>query len=436
MRAISFSRFINWPRPLQFVISTYPVIGKRTFTVVCNNPQSTIHANVRNVRGRHDTSSSSEGRSLYSSEASNNWNNVPVVKAFAHVPNNSNYPIIAIYWDDSSKCNRFKKQPGRSITKAEIEVVCLALKQAVFQMNLPRVHIVTNSKFVWKHFGKISLWWSLDEFLQQKSMTFSSCSAEAQDLYRLLHMIDATIEYNSSTKETAKKFFENVVGKEGSRGVSDIIPEKKLASETFSSKTVLSKLQKSADKSLFVSETSSAADSKNYASKNLLGDSIPIVYTCGVLHIEGNEKKYVKAGYGVYWPHALELGTGKRYNFYPVTLVRCQLQAIIDALQQAVDQNYHSIVLRTDSVSFLVHHSRQWLKANGSYVRYHDQYVRIMDLCKDIKVRFQPASDRVALSQAEALAENGICLPTPSRRSQKKMYDNKTSSATDIKCSL
>lgn len=79
-------------------------------------------------------------------------------------------------------------------------------------------------------------------------------------------------------------------------------------------------------------------------SKNLLGDSVPIVYTCGVLHIEGNEKKYMKAGYGVYWPHAQELGTGRRYNFYPVTLVRCQLQAIIDALQQ-VTTKFKSVLL-------------------------------------------------------------------------------------------
>lgn len=65
-----------------------------------------------------------------------------------------------------------------------------------------------------------------------------------------------------------------------------------------------------------------------------MNDSVPVVYTCGVLHIEGSEKKYLKAGYGVYWPHELGLGAGRRYHFYPVTLVRCQLQAIIDALQQ------------------------------------------------------------------------------------------------------
>lgn len=71
------------------------------------------------------------------------------------------------------------------------------------------------------------------------------------------------------------------------------------------------------------------------ASKNLLsGRSVPIVYTCGVLYTEGIYKKYVKAGCGVYWPLAEELSSGRRYNFYPVTLIRCQLQAIIDALKQ------------------------------------------------------------------------------------------------------
>lgn len=57
-------------------------------------------------------------------------------------------------------------------------------------MELQRIHIVTNSKFVCKNFGKNSLWWSLDEFMRQKAMTFSLCTAEAEDLYRLLHMIE------------------------------------------------------------------------------------------------------------------------------------------------------------------------------------------------------------------------------------------------------
>ncbi|VDN35853.1 unnamed protein product [Gongylonema pulchrum] len=61
----------------------------------------------------------------------------------------------------------------------------------------------------------------------------------------------------------------------------------------------------------------------------------PTVYTCGVCQIvDDGETSFAKAGYGVYWPHAAELGTGRRYSFYPITLVRCQLQAIIEALQQ------------------------------------------------------------------------------------------------------
>ncbi|OZC12153.1 hypothetical protein X798_00674 [Onchocerca flexuosa] len=425
----------DWLKPLQFVISAHPAIGKRTFAVICIDHQSTLHTDIRHVCAH--LNAFSEARSLYSSETSDNWNDVPVVKVSVHNPDVSNNPIVAIYWDHSNKYNRFKEHPERSQTKAEIEAVSLALKQAVFQMNLPRVRIITNSKFVWKHFGKTSLWWSLDEFLLQNSTMFRFCSAEAGDLYRLLHMIDATIEYSSSTDEAAKRFCKNLISKKLSERKSNIIPENRTTSQASVIKTISTK-EKEKNADIFVQETSSEASSRNYVSKNLLNDNVPIVYTCGVLHIEGNEKKYMKAGYGVYWPHAQELGIGKRYNFFPITLVRCQLQAIIDALQQAVQQNYHSIVLRTDCVSFLVHHSRQWLKTNGSYVRYHDQYLRIMDLCKDIKVRFQPfkANDRVASSQAEALAENGVCLPVPSRRSQKNMCSNKTSSATDVKCSL
>ncbi|EJW77766.1 hypothetical protein WUBG_11325, partial [Wuchereria bancrofti] len=237
MRAILFSRVIDRLKPLQFIISTHPVISKRTFTFAFINRQSALYTDVR---VRRNTSSKNNSRLLYSSEASNNWNNVPIVKAFVHIPDNLNNPIIAVYWDDNSECNRIKEHPVRSTKKAEIEAVCLALKQAVFKMNLPRVRIVTNSKFVWKHFGKTSLWWSLDEFLQQKSMTFSLCLAEAEDLYRLLHMIDATIEYSSSTEETAKKFFENLMSRKVSKRKSEIIPEKKL-SPVVSSRATLEK---------------------------------------------------------------------------------------------------------------------------------------------------------------------------------------------------
>ncbi|VDK81118.1 unnamed protein product [Litomosoides sigmodontis] len=427
MRAVlRFQRFIDCLKPLQCVISTRSIIGKRAFIVTCG---STMYIDVRNVHGHLDASSSNESRSLYSSEAS--INNVPVVQAFAHMQKNSSDPIIAVYWEANSKYNRFKKHPGGSIMKAEIEAVCLALKQAVFQMDLPRVRVVSNSKFVWKHFGKISLWWSLDEFLQQKSMKFGFCSTEIEDLYRLLHMIDVTIEYSASTEESVKRFFGNIMGKKVGDSESDVIPNKELRPDPSLPKTSLSKLRKKST-GLFLPEMSSAADSTNYTSKHLPNDAVPVVYTRGIVHIEGSNKKYIKAGYGVYWPHAQELGTGRRYSFYPVTLVRCQLQAIIDALQQAVDQNYRSIILRTDCVSFLVHHPRQWLKVNGSHVKYYDQYLRIVNLCKGIKVKFQPASDQVALSQAEALAENGVCLPIPSRRSKKKMYESKTSN-TDMK---
>ncbi|KAM3718011.1 Ribonuclease [Dirofilaria immitis] len=427
--AISRSRFIDWLKSLQFVIFAHPTISKRTFAVLCINHQLTSHIDVRHKRTCLNTFSKSKGRSLYSSEASYNLNDVPVVKVSVHIPDNSSNPIIAVYWDDSNKCNRFKEYPEKSAVKAEIEAISLALKQAIFQMNLPRIRIVTNSKFVWNHFGKTSLWWSLDEFLQQKSMVFNFCSAEAEDLYRLLHMIDATIQYNSSIDEQTEIFRRNLMNEKISKLKSDLIPKNSSVPQTSSIKAILAK-EKKKSTGIFVQGTSSDEDSKNHASKNLLNSNVPTVYTRGVLHIEGNEKKYMKAGYGVYWPHAHELGIGKRYNFFPVTLIRCQLQAIIVALQQAAEQNYQNIVLHTDCVSFLVHHSRQWLKANGSHVRYYDQYLRIMDLCKDIKVRFQSANDRVALSEAEALAENGVCLPLPSRRSRKSMYSSRTSATT------
>lgn len=83
MRAVRFQRFIDCLKPLQCVISTYPIIGKRAFVVACNNPQSTIYIDVRNVHGHLDASSSSESR--YSSEASNNKYQISNISLFSYI---------------------------------------------------------------------------------------------------------------------------------------------------------------------------------------------------------------------------------------------------------------------------------------------------------------------------------------------------------------
>lgn len=74
MRAVSFFRLIDWLKPQQFVISTYPIMRKRTFAIVTTNRQSTLCTDIGHGRGRLDTSSNGDSKSLYSSEASNNWN--------------------------------------------------------------------------------------------------------------------------------------------------------------------------------------------------------------------------------------------------------------------------------------------------------------------------------------------------------------------------
>ncbi|VDN05445.1 unnamed protein product [Thelazia callipaeda] len=285
-------------------------------------------------------------------------------------------------------------------------------------MYLPRVRVITNSKFVCKHFGNTSLCWNLDEFMRRKWMFFMFSATEAADLYRLLHMIDATLEYSSSIDETVKIFYENVSGKMPFGNITAGLSASDISVVASPVKDLTIQKQGKPEKGSVAQGLSVGSSTTNSISK-----STPVVYTCGVLHSKVvNEKKYVEAGIGVYWPYCHEMGTGKRYTFYPITLVRCQLQAIIEALQQAIDQNYSSIILRTDCTSFLVHHSRQWIKTNGSYVRYHDQYLRIVDLCKNIKVKFLSASDRAAMSEAETLAENGICLPLPAKKSRK--YSN------------
>ncbi|MCP9259705.1 hypothetical protein DINM_003062 [Dirofilaria immitis] len=379
--AISRSRFIDWLKSLQFVIFAHPTISKRTFAVLCINHQLTSHIDVRHKRTCLNTFSKSEGRSLYSSEASYNLNDVPVVKVSVHIPDNSSNPIIAVYWDDSNKCNRFKEYPEKSAVKAEIEAISLALKQAIFQMNLPRIRIVTNSKFVWNHFGKTSLWWSLDEFLQQKSMVFNFCSAEAEDLYRLLHMIDATIQYNSSIDEQTEIFRRNLMSEKISKLKSDLIPKNSSVPQTSSIKAILAKEKKKAQ-----------------------------VYLCKEHHPMKIRKI---TGYGVYWPHAHELGIGKRYNFFRLR------NKIIKILSFIL-----TVFLFGSSFTSMV--KSQWFPC---------EILRPV-LENHGFVRFQSANDRVALSEAEALAENGVCLPLPSRRSRKSMYSSRTSATTSVKCSL
>ncbi|VDO45525.1 unnamed protein product [Onchocerca flexuosa] len=51
MKAISRLHFIDWLKPLQFVISAHPAIGKRTFAVICIDHQSTLHTDIRHRSG-------------------------------------------------------------------------------------------------------------------------------------------------------------------------------------------------------------------------------------------------------------------------------------------------------------------------------------------------------------------------------------------------
>lgn len=83
MRAVAFPRGIEWQKLLQFVISSNSIIAKRAFGVLCIIRKSNSYTDILHGHPRLKTFSNNEGKSLYSSEASDNLNKYSVTD-FSH----------------------------------------------------------------------------------------------------------------------------------------------------------------------------------------------------------------------------------------------------------------------------------------------------------------------------------------------------------------
>ncbi|VDK24043.1 unnamed protein product, partial [Anisakis simplex] len=134
------------------------------------------------------------------------------------------------------------------------------------------------------------------------------------------------------------------------------------------------------------SETASSSSSTPSNSNSIDPQNCMVVYTCGAYRdTDLRGESFTRAGLGVYCPENPENNISRRLSMFPVTLFRSQLQAIIVALEQAVDMKYESVIIRTDSRVFLKYIMRQWKKADGAFVKNYSQYLRIIDLASRIK---------------------------------------------------
>ncbi|VDM48227.1 unnamed protein product [Toxocara canis] len=313
------------------------------------------------------------------------WQNVPIVYTTGVAYRNddgSSTAKIGVYWSDGDVLNRLKVVGAGSAIFAEIEAVILALKQAVYELHLSRVVVRTDSDYVCRCVAKYFTFWKQSDFYKANGDKVKYAD-ELQELDRLLSTIEARVEYVSKTEPNVGNWILN-----------------KLRPIRLSEKQ---DIQWSAQSKSSLSAGDASVDPENSL----------VVYTCGAYRdTDLRGEPFTRAGVGAYWPHKPEDNVSRRLSMFPVTLFRSQLQAIVFALEQAIEAKCASVIVRTDSRVFLKYFLRQWKKADGNLVRNYPQYLRIIELASRLKVRFEYASEESEeREEALILAEDGMSQP-------------------------
>uniref|UniRef100_A0A9J2PKF6 ribonuclease H n=1 Tax=Ascaris lumbricoides TaxID=6252 RepID=A0A9J2PKF6_ASCLU len=318
-------------------------------------------------------------RAPTASTVSSIWQNVPIVytTGISYKDNDgvSSTASIGVYWGDDDVLNRSKVLGEGSTILAEIEAVTLALKKAIYELNLPRVIVRTDSEYVCRCIAKYFNFWKQSDFCKASGDKVKYAD-ELQELDRLLSMIEAKVEFVPKNKPDVGNWVFHKLKQKPAFGVGWLVQP---------------------TSSLSAGDTSVDPDSS------------AVAYTCGVFRdTDLRGEPFTRAGLGVHWLGKPENNVSRRLSMFPVTLFRSQLQAIIAALEQAVEGKYTSVIVRTDSRTFLKYFRREWRKADGGLVRNYPQYLRIIDLA----CRLKYAGERCeAQEEAFILAEDGMSQP-------------------------
>ncbi|KAH7696720.1 ribonuclease H1-like isoform 1, partial [Aphelenchoides avenae] len=147
------------------------------------------------------------------------------------------------------------------------------------------------------------------------------------------------------------------------------------------------------------------------------------VYTAGHSIACGSKGKFFHGAYGVHWPDKPELNKSVRITAMP-TPTRCQLNAIVMALEQAVKGGVKDLVIVTDDRLIPTLYNNEWLRANGQRASNYSFYERMRQLGHKLKLRFVTNKcaqvDSSAVEKARKLAAEGLAQVRPVKQPRQK----------------
>ncbi|VIO93546.1 RNase H family protein [Brugia malayi] len=154
----------------------------------------------------------------------------------------------------------------------------------------------------------------------------------------------------------------------------------------------------------------------SFSQEENIWEGIPIVYTDGACSFNGHVG--ATAGIGVYWGEQHVDNISEPLLRGPPTNNRAELEAVIRAVQMAIQRRYHQLIVRTDS-NLLIQTMNSWIHgwqkngwktSNGTTVKNQDLIIELNGLLKNINVRFEHVAGHVGIygnEKADQLAREG-----------------------------
>lgn len=190
---------------------------------------------------------------------------------------------------------------------------------------------------------------------------------------------------------------------------ANIIPRKKLKSNQKTKK--------------YENEDNSPAPSSSAGNLTMDSESRVIVYTDGACSNNGNYRKEIRAGYGVWWGIDHPLNVSARLTGTP-TNQRAEIAAVNKAIQQAINKGIKTLCIRTDSM-FIINCvtkwvkgwlKKNWIKADGKPVVHKKEFLIMLDALKKVDVKWEHVRGHAGVTgneMADQLAVSGAKKPLP-----------------------
>lgn len=101
---------------------------------------------------------------------------------------------FSVFWGERNKLNRSKVIEGKQNGKVALEAIFFALRQAIYELELPRIIVRTNSKFLCDNVLPNLEMWRREDFLTSDLKKMENAE-DLEELSRLLQFIETKFVY-------------------------------------------------------------------------------------------------------------------------------------------------------------------------------------------------------------------------------------------------